>query len=329
MIRWSASSLKLGMDCSLASYYEKVLGLQPTHTLGHLAAGTFLHRRIESFYNKKGKNIGKPVYHSGESFAKASYGLWKHKIIATGEMDHKRIDWRNDKEKYILANQIYDSCIAVYPRYASDEPPLLKERRIKFSFNHRLYSGQIDEIRKGGILRDHKHSDLDETLPWNLVRFAADIQPTIYLLWYTLKAHRSLKFRKFMGISDEDETKLETNPLYLMDRTPFQYHDLKNGTLKEVRRTREDIQKLEAIVDEMNYKIENRKITANTSHCKNCKFNDRCSNLIEKVLQPDFLVIKQMELFDPDPELEEINTYGMPEVLKTKRQVQHRLKFGK
>ncbi len=327
--RWSSSSLKLGMDCSLASYYEKELGLKPTHTLGHLAAGTFLHRRMQTFYNKKGKNKGKPVYHSAEKFASAARGLWMRQVVATGEIDHKRIEWRGDKEKYILANKIYDACTVVYPGYANTEPPLLTERRIKFSFNNRLYGGAIDEVRRGGILRDHKHSDLDESLPWNIVRFAADIQPTIYLLWYTLKAYKSLKFRKLISLSEEDTKYLETDPLYLMEKTPFQYHDLKHGTIKEIHRTREDILKLESIVDEMEYKLDNRKISANTSHCKDCKFNDQCKDLIDRVLQPGYLVMRQLDIFDPDPETEEINTYAMPEIIKTKRQVQFRLKFDK
>jgi hypothetical protein len=104
MTTWSATALRNASNCSLALFYDKAMGLKPTHTV-RLAAGDFIHGFIERFY----KEDGSPAYKTADDFANAAYGGW-FRYIEEHERKGNPVIWQDKSERFVFANKIHRAC---------------------------------------------------------------------------------------------------------------------------------------------------------------------------------------------------------------------------
>src|SRR3989344_2813509 len=176
-IRWSPSSLKLALDCELAYYYKYVRHINVPKS-GRQTAGSFLHTRIQNFFEESGE------YKSGESYAAAMRGRWYYNTEGSKFRDES-IEWQDDKERHSLGREIENACRLIYARYIKEGRPLFNpELKLEANIEGKSYFGVVDEIRTGHVVRDHKFTRRDMNAHKNIVKLNTDLQFTMYSVMY-------------------------------------------------------------------------------------------------------------------------------------------------
>ncbi|MCL6500585.1 MAG: PD-(D/E)XK nuclease family protein, partial [Candidatus Pacearchaeota archaeon] len=148
MTIWNPTKLDKASDCRLMYhliYVQKV----PEILTGPMAVGIRIHEDMEKHFWVRDKQTGllRPRYKSAEAFANASKAKFDY-VARRGTLRGKQIEWKDDKEKYILANDVWDICYKVYETIVNDGPPIAAEYPIEpFQIDGRWFNGRIDEIR--------------------------------------------------------------------------------------------------------------------------------------------------------------------------------------
>ncbi len=287
MTTWSPTALKNAASCSLALFYDKVMKLKPTH-VAMLAAGDFIHGFIERFYREDGTL----AYKNAESFANAAFGGWFN-YIEHRENQGNTVSWKDKSEKFVFAEKIKKACGLLYAKYSVEEPPLLIEFPYKFEYNGRFYSGKIDEIRRGHIIRDHKNKELGEEKPWTIHQLTAEVQPRAYALAYSLLAHNFDWFRDKVQLNEEEREEIQEDNLNLVEKVTFEYQFLQSGERVPIKVSRRDIRDLELLIDESELKLQNRVVAPNRKSCFFCLYKDKCDDYIDIAQSPSVSGVRQ------------------------------------
>lgn len=322
MTTWSPSALKNAASCSLALFYDKRMKLKPTQT-AKLAAGDFIHGFIEHFY----KEDGTPAYKDAEAFANAAYGGWFN-YIEHHEIKGEPISWQDKGERFVFAQKLKKACSLLYSRYSVEPPPLLIEHEYKFEYNGRVYSGKIDEIRQGHIIRDHKNKEFGEEKPWTIPQLTAEVQPKAYALAYSLSACYFGWFRDKIKLSDEERREIERDELSLVEKVIFEYQFLQSGRIVPIKVSRRDIRDLELLIDESELKLQNNVVAPNRKSCFFCLYRDKCGDYIDIAQHPSISRVRQLKFFEPDPRTNLVKNFIIGKVARKKTKLrQFSLKF--
>lgn len=284
---WSASRLERYLSCPYSYYLQYVK--RPRAKIdsnGPFAIGKFLHRRAEQFYND---NL-EPKYKSAESFANAAVGMWKRFEIKTNKSGGQNIRWKSEDEKWILMNEIKDICKTFYEKYANEPPPLITEYNFNFILGNRNFIGTFDEIRKGGVIRDHKS---DRYLP-NEKRMKSNLQFTIYALAFSCLS-RNKRFALKHGVPKDIVDSLDSEKYhisnFISEFITLEFHHLRTGEILKTNRTNQHFYDLWTILNNVESQIKQKQFTPNRKNCGYCLYDDLCDIVIKE--KP-----KQLSFFD-------------------------------
>ncbi len=241
--KWSATKIKIASECLQKYKLIYVDKIKPV-TKADIALGLFLHRAIEKIFKD-----GKLRYKSAESYANAMGAQWVVTVVKPGMIQGRKIEWKDDKEPWILKHKIKEICKNIHERYAREYEegimPLAQEVHFEFEFGGRRFEGYIDEIRPQATIRDHKSTE----------------------------CHNS-EFAQVVGVSERNNTK----PLDLLEIINLEYYSLQdNEVINVARRTPKHYH---ALVD-MLQGLEKNIIDGNFyprygSHCKYCQVAHAC-----------------------------------------------------
>ncbi len=322
MTTWSPTALKNAASCSLALFYDKVMKLRPTH-VAMLAAGDFIHGFIERFYREDGT----PAYADAEKFSNAAVGGWFN-YIEHRENKGNPVIWKDKKEKFVFANKIQESCKILYDKYSVEPPPLLIEYEYEFEYNGRFYSGKMDEIREGHVIRDHKHKAFGEEKPWTIPQLEAEVQPREYALAYSVSAHYFGWFRDKVKLSDEEREENDKDELSLVEKVTFEYQFLQSGTIIPIKVPRRAVRDIELLIDESELKLQNRVVAPNRKSCFFCLYKDKCDDYIDIAQSPSVSGVRQLRFFEPDPRTNFFKNFIIGRVARKRTKLrQYSLKF--
>jgi len=322
MTTWSPTALKNAANCSLALFYDKVMKLRPT-PVAMLAAGDFIHKFIERFY----KEDGTPAYKDADAFSNAAFGGWFN-YIEYREKKRNPVVWKDKNEKFVFANKIKESCRILYNKYSVEPPPLLVEYEYAFEYNGRSYSGKMDEIREGHVIRDHKHKAFGEEKPWTIPQLEAEVQPREYALAYSVSARYFEWFRNKVKLSDEERRENDRDELSLVEVVTFEYQFLQSGTIVPLKVPRRAVRDIELLIDESEMKLENRIVAPNRKSCFFCLYKDKCDDYIDIAQQQSMTGMRQLRFFKPDPRTNTVKNFIIGKVARKKTNVrQYSLKF--
>ncbi len=190
-----------------------------------LALGIYMHTRISSLK-------ANPCYKSAQSWANFCVGFWKESIASKGTIRGQPIVWKSQGEAWAsMPERIERMCLLHYDRFISEIPETVffpsgnkrgktVEYRVEpFRFQGVGFRGNIDEMRKGFIIRDYKTG-----LRWHLENNTEyKHQPTFYAWFYCRQAYIDPVFRARCGISDEVAQTWMGNPHFIDPRIRIEY----------------------------------------------------------------------------------------------------------
>ncbi len=224
-------------------YYLIYVKKVPEILTGAMAVGIRIHEELEKSFWVRDKQTGllRPHYKDAEAFANAAKAKFDY-IARRGTLRGKKIEWKDDREKYILSNDVRDICRKVYNTIVSDGPPLAAEYEIKpFQIDGRWFNGRIDEIRidketGAPLIRDFKTG----TRRPGEMKKKYDPQATIYCLFLGVACNQDKNIAEKLGITEEEAKQFAGNPIYLSDRIVMQYYFMRENEL--IPMPRSDIQ---------------------------------------------------------------------------------------
>jgi len=293
-IFWSASRLDKIEICKKAYYYQ-YLSKEKFPTIGVMAAGILLHKKAEKFYKKDGT----PKYKSAESFANAAMATWQRFNINTGTVRGQEIKWKDDTEPYRLKHMIGEVCKTLYEKYSKEKPPIFVEYPFKFHLEDRLYTGFIDEIREDLVIRDHKsgYRKPHESEESPDIHLHTNHQFTIYALAVTSIAKQNEKFRKEIGMTDEQLERAKDS--YILEDIIVEHHHMLTGETFRAHRNHTNYRELTDAIDRSQKTIDREDFSIRRgNHCRYCLHNEACyRDTFEQELENN-KEVKQPSLFD-------------------------------
>lgn len=276
---WSASRLEKFLTCPYSYYLQYIQKPRAkTYATGPLAMGKFLHRRAEKFYTGR-------KFKSAEFFANSAAGYWKRYYAKTNKMEGKQIKWRDDEEKWILADEIKKISEIFYNNF-NQEKPIDVEHGFTFILGKREFTGSFDEIRKGGIIRDHK----SDRYPPTQLRLDNDLQFTIYALALS-SFSKNKNFTLKYGIPKEIGEQILESKGYISEHIYIEFHFMRAGEIFKSNRTDEDFNKLCLILDNIENQIKRREFTPNTKSCGRCLCDLVCDINIPRLREQQQLTL--------------------------------------
>ena len=349
-ITWTASKLEHAV-CDRLWFYENLYaGRREIPFNKPIVVGIFLHNMAEKFWVRDMKTgLIKPRYKSNETFVNAIRGRFKHDIINKGEIQEKRIQWKDEEEKWKalgevinISRKFWDKSIDEYSRGYF---PLLIEQPFMFRINGISFKGRIDDIRSDPsgkylfIIRDHKSG---RRYPRHM-ELEYKSQFTLYVLGIGCLVHEDKKFADILGISDEERMKLAGNPTYLDDRINVEYHHMRADMSEEwiFSTTRGDthyhdfISMVTDIDERIRRRIEGKGVLypsdfpPNRQHCDYCYASGICDAHTKGKMKPHMTLMDnnldlQLEsdggLVVKDTELKTIRASKKPLKRKNRRQ---------
>jgi len=278
IIWWSPTKIKVAQSCLKKYYFEYILR-DKIPIPSYFASGIFLHKRMESLYKGNFGNL-ELAFKSAESFYKQSRAIWIRKIIKEGEIQGKKIAWKNKDEPWELIGLIKQICYQAYQRGLEEGPPLGTEIPIKFEFNGNFFNLRIDEVRKGAVIRDHK------TGKWSESDFELGYltQLTMYALAISCKAHKDEAFSKVFGISNPEE--LGGNKYIISPEVETQYYHMRSGNISKTRRTDQHYYELKESLDDLESRIRSGLFPVNRQECGRCIHQKVCDQNSSAVIYP-------------------------------------------
>ncbi|MBI2110773.1 PD-(D/E)XK nuclease family protein [Candidatus Woesearchaeota archaeon] len=292
---WSQHKLETILTCGRQFYYTYIE--RPEISIpSEIAKGQFLHKKLEQFFKD-----GSPKYKSKESWSNAAGAQWTQ-IIKKGSISGRRIAWKDEKEPWILKSNIKNLCLSLYDRLVAEGPPLLQpEHEFTFELSERRFTGRIDEIRAGKLIRDYK------TGKARISQFEADhsYQLTFYALAFCTLCYADDKFREKAGVSKRTASQWGGNPIFISDDVMLELDMIDTGQRIRTTRDNTDYSELCSIIDEAEEKKGRMKekdlyLPERGSHCKFCLYQKQCEkdtaeNVIETRPRQIFLFTQYKE----------------------------------
>ena len=317
---WSYSKLRLFQTCKKAYYLQYIKRPRAKiHTIGPLAMGSFLHKKVETFYTGR-------RFKSAETYANAMKGQWLHLTKENEENESyiygNRIKWFNDRERLWLAKDIKDISTILYSNYINKDPPISTEYKFNFIIGHREFEGNIDEIRQNYIIRDHK---TDKKQP-SQATLNSDLQFTFYALAFCCISRLDKKFALKHGVTEGDIETFGGNPNYISDKVTIEYHHMKTGEIPKTKRTSKHFEDLCSILDDTEDKIRRNEFIPNLSNCYRCRYDEICDRKLPELREPysskSYMFkpkSQQLYLFTPLQQKEKIRTKNLRIIFLRKR----------
>ncbi len=272
----SATRMEILQTCLKKYYYNYVDKRKREKTVPvDLALGLYFHKIVELYWVKEAPGVLRPKYKSKEKFINASLGYYKRFIVSTDKIQGKKIEWRDENQKWILLNSVLPKVLSDYHDLTQTEaPPLGVEVQFKISLDDTLLVGRIDELRKspnGLTIRDHKFYRYK--IPKDMEK-DFNLQFTIYALTLTLDLKNYGDMSKAIGLSREESLALSGNNL-ISKSIGLEYHLLNTNQI--IPATREDMHFLDikTTIEGLKEKLRSGQESGNYyhergSHCDFC-----------------------------------------------------------
>lgn len=243
IIWWNPTKFNIASSC-LKKYFFEYIKKEKVPIPNYFALGTFLHRKMELLYRGSFGNL-EVAYKSAESFYRATKASWIRDVINSGEVQGKKIEWRDKKEPWESIGVIKEICYKAYERYLMEGVPLDIEIPIKFELNGSFFRLRVDELRKGAIIRDHK------TGKFFPGEYELNYLPqlTMYALAVSCKAYSDREFAAKFGITQPE--KLLGNPHYISPEIKTQYFHMRTSEIITRNRTDEHYNELVQSLDDL------------------------------------------------------------------------------
>ncbi|MEK6861270.1 MAG: PD-(D/E)XK nuclease family protein [Nanoarchaeota archaeon] len=295
---WSASRIEDLEECELRHFflYHSGIPKKDLLTFGHFVAGNVVHSFLERFYGPDRKPRSR--YKSSESMGGALKGLWFHSI-KSGYYRGKKIEWadeerRGDKEKFKFARWLERLGRTMYDPIMEEEGPVFPEFsfgkgknckkepiRIVHDGHYHLFSGKIDQIRRGLIIRDFKSSASN---PGDVI-LNNDISLTIYALAFCTFAHSDEVFRREVGVSDEEALRWGGNPTFIDENVRMEWYSL--GSRRIFTASRSDahfatlLEKVDGLEKQVQESLRSGHFEARVAkHCTECAAKKYCNTYL-------------------------------------------------
>ena len=289
IIWWSPTRFKVASSC-LKKYFFEYIKKEKVPIPSYFAVGIFLHKRMESMYKGEFGNL-EVAFKSAESFYKQSKAIWIRKIIEEGEIQGKKISWKDKKEPWELIGLIKQICYRAYEKYLEEGPPLGIEIPVNFELNGNFFRLRVDELRKGAIIRDHK------TGKWLEDEFELNYLPqlTMYALAISCKAYDDHEFAKVFGINNPED--LAGNKYFISPEIKTQYFHMRSGKIITRQRTDNHYFELAESLDDLESRIKSGEFPVNRHECGNCIYQKVCDQTTAGTIYPK-IEDSQLKLFD-------------------------------
>jgi len=289
---WSASRIEELEECELRHFFLHHSGIPKKDllTFGNYAAGTVFHSFVENFYGPDRKP--RIRYKSPESMGGALRGLWFYSV-KEGYYRNQRIGWADEsrkgkKEMFEFADWLERLGRIMYEPLMQEEGPVFSEFefsvrkrspiRVLHDDHYHSFSGKIDQIRRGLIVRDFKSSGSD---PGEVV-LNHDISLTIYALAFCTFAHLDEEFRRKVGVSDEEASRWGGNPIFIDEKVKVEWYSA--GSKRIFTTSRSDahfaglLEKVDGLERKIKESLETRHFEARVArHCTTCAAKQYCS----------------------------------------------------
>jgi len=217
-------------DCLRAFFFE-YMEKRKYEWIPHMVRGLVLHDVADKkFFYKRDKykdykldDNGDPIpkYQSAEKFANAARAKWYRDTKGDIYRD-KKIAWEKKQERFFMADDVWQIAYHLYNRKLKEGAPIFSE--IPFEFYllqkrgdrkvRRRFTGRIDELRKGQVIRDYKFGRYTPTD----IALRNDLQFTIYLLAVGSLCYFDKDFANKFGIHPEVAKKWAGNPIFLSEK---------------------------------------------------------------------------------------------------------------
>ena len=308
---WSPTGLEGVIECArrrrLRQKFKKKL------TWSDFAKGTHIHRKIEELRLNHLRE--KSRYNSAEAYANVVANDWQRGPIKEGKIRGDKIIWADEKQPYIMKNEIQEICKRIYPILMEEQiknPPIIftdltKKGEIKYKTSYdfqlvykgRGFSGEIDEMRKEGgkiIIRDYK------TGKWKYIEEKLNyaFQPTEYKFVACLLCIKDENFRKALEITKEQAETLVESPECISENIIFEYFmldkpkewdkekkefvEVKKDPIIRIERTDFHYKELCQNIDIANTMLSDMQDQAfypafRGYHCKRCFYQEECDDM--------------------------------------------------
>jgi hypothetical protein len=288
--KWSASKILVTSDCMMNYYIIYEMKLKPLMN-GPMAAGRHIHRKKEKFYIQDKSGLVRPRYKSAETFASAAGREFIRAVTRGGMKD--QVKWRDKKEMFIMKSYVEKICKGVYDRFEDEGPPVYVELPFKYVRDRRLFTGFIDEVRKGPVIRDYKSG---KKRPKEMTRIY-NPQFTLYVVSLGFKCMEDPAFAESLGISPEEAMSWRDDPDFMFKHTDLEYHHMHDDEIIPLERGSMQYEELLKTLKGWEKRIDSGEIYAERGEkCNWCDTKDVC-DLILSPRDPSRRMPVQRDLF--------------------------------
>lgn len=289
---WSNHKLEASKECGRKLGYM-LDGVRPDVTFPYFAEGSFLHSRVEKFYD----DITKWKVKGAETYAGRCKGIWWFSVVTPGKSQGIPIEWRrklnksgeweeNKGEKFIRKKNVGDSALNIYKAYFGEQPPIVSEFPfnivLDFKFNGKNYTlgliGRVDELRRPLLIRETK-TGFEEP---SIQEYNHGRQVSFYVLGVLndlVNNPNNIELANRFGITQEIRKRIRADPLDVNGILETEYFLTRTGVINPVRRTKEDIHYLLEDIIKANERVRIGDFSPNpTRNCNGCKWKYKCHN---------------------------------------------------
>lgn len=281
---WSPTRTKKAEKCMKEYWFEYILHLE--HQVPSSAViGKHNHIMIQNFWKEEPytKKLV-PGYKSYESYINSSMRDWKFYYAKTGEIDGKKIEWRdydgNGWGKGLIG-RIAETAGIVYTRYMNEEPRLKAEFEMRGEFDGIKIMARVDELRENLVIRDHKSGN--EKIREYFLRNNVQMTLCAMCLFECLQNPYSIAskiYPKYRSISLDE----------FLDILMIEIHDIspkwptKEGIHKPItkiynaKRTEQDFHDVIQIIESKQKALKERDFHPSKENCDFCFYRDDCNN---------------------------------------------------
>ena len=300
---WSASRTETLEECDLRHYFEYLSDIPKKNLLTYapFVSGNVIHSFLENFYGPDGKPRVK--YTCPSSLGGAIKGLWFYSV-SDGSYRNKKIEWTHKEDVFKFADVLDRAGRKIFDRLVQEEAPILSEFRfgdkknplkVRHNDHYHMFSGAIDQIRRGPVIRDFKLSGS----PPSDVTLNHSVALTIYALAFCTLAHFDKRFREKVEVSDEDASGWGGNPTFIDEKVRIEIYSLGSNEIHTTSRSDRHflslMEKIDGLEEKVREDITNRHFEAKVAiHCGMCSAKKYCDSYLSSV-EPKILPM-QLEL---------------------------------
>ncbi|MBI2109893.1 PD-(D/E)XK nuclease family protein [Candidatus Woesearchaeota archaeon] len=289
---WSNHKLEASKECGRKLGYM-LDGVRPDVTFPYFAEGSFLHRRIENFYDE----LPKWKVKKAETYAGRCRGVWWFSVVNPGKMQGLDIEWRKKlngngeweedlREKFIRKSNVGVSAINIYNEYFGKQPPINSEFPFNIVLDFKVggnnYTlgliGRVDELRSPLLIRETK-TGFEEP---SIQEYHHGRQVSFYVLGVLnelVNNPNNKELAERFGITQDIKKRIKADPLDVDGILSTEYFLTRTGLINPVSRTKEDIHSLLEDIIKANERVRRGDFSPNpTRNCNGCKWKYKCHN---------------------------------------------------